>query len=55
MNNARAHDALRILSEAAAEREHDLLHHSPNRSPDSDDEADAESPILDSFYDVGGN
>ena len=55
MNNARAHDALRVLSEFAAQRNHEMLKYSPNRPEESDDESDADSPIFDSFYNVGGN
>ena len=55
MNTSRAQDALRILSDVAAEREHKLIQFSASRADESDDEADAESPIFDSFYNVGGN
>ena len=55
MNNSRAQDALRLLREVAADREHDLLQYSISTQEDSDDEADSESPIFDSFYTVQGN
>ena len=49
MNRTRAEDALRILGDAAANREHELQRFTTERREDSDDEADAECPILDSF------
>ena len=55
MNDSRAQDALRLLSEVAAEREHDLQQYSANNHDSSDEEYDAESPIFDSFYNAGGN
>ena len=55
MESSRAEDALRILSEVATEREHDILRYSANITEDSDDEVDAASPIFDLFYNVGGN
>ncbi len=55
MNPGRAEDVLRILVEQAAEREHVLSGLSASRYQESDDEADAECPIIDSFYGSGGN
>ncbi len=55
MNPGRAEDALRILGEQAAEREHVLSGLSASRYQESDDEADAECPIIDSFYDSSSN
>lgn len=48
-------DALRLLAEAEADRADDLSRYA-KQAPDaeSDDEADAESPILDSFVESGG-
>jgi len=55
MNAGRAEDALRILGEQAADRDHEISAFSALRSQDSDDESDAECPIIDSFYGSGGN
>ena len=55
MNASRADDALRLLSERAAEREHVLPQFSPTRHVEPDHAVDAESPILNSFYQTGGN
>ena len=50
MNSARVADVLRKISEQAAEREHELSAYSADRRAESDDDADAVSPIFDSFY-----
>ena len=55
MNTARAQDALRILSQVAAERNHEMHRYSPTRHEECDDESEAESPIFDSFYSARGN
>ncbi len=43
------------FAERSAAREHDLLRYSSIREVDSDEEADAESPIFDSFYNSFGS
>ena len=55
MESRRTGDALRILREVANDREHNLLRYYANRTEDSDDEADEESPIFDCFYNVREN
>ena len=55
MNSARAEDALRLLGEIAAEREHELSNYPTTREQESDTEADEESPIFNSFYNSGGS
>ncbi len=55
MNPSHAEDTLRILGEQAAEQEHLLSGFSASRYQESDDKADAEYPIIDSFYGSGGN
>ncbi len=55
MNSGRAEDTLRILGEQAAEREQVLSGFSASRYQESDNEAEAECPIIDSFYGYGGN
>ncbi len=55
MNPGRAADALRILGEQVAELEHVLSGFSASRYQESDDEADSECPIIDSFYGPGSN
>ena len=55
MNQARAEDALRMLAEQAAEREHEHSTFSTSREQLSDDEVDAESPIMDAFYNSDGS
>ena len=49
MNNPRVQDALRLLNELIAEREHELQQYTANVQKNYDDEADTESPIFDSF------
>lgn len=44
-----------MLSEQAADREHEIYQLLPTRSVHSDDKSDAESYILDSFHSSGGN
>ena len=55
MTYARAHDDLRMLSKAATKCRKDLRQQSSNRSPDSDNKADAESPIVDYIHNVADN
>ena len=55
MNKERAHDALRMLSEVAEEREHDLLSYSATKNVESDDEGGSECPIFETFYASGGS
>ena len=51
----RAQEVLWKVSEIATESEHDLAQYSAVRDNESDDEADAESPILNSLYNAGSN
>lgn len=55
MNLERAQDALRILAEQAVEKTHQLSTYSVTPNQESDNEADSESPVVDSFYEFGGN
>ena len=55
MNSSRAEKALNIISLVATERENDIFRYYAHRTEDLDDKADAASPIVDSFYIVGGN
>ncbi len=55
MNAVRAEDALRILSEQAAEREHQLSTYSSTKTDDLVDNVEAECPIFDSFHQSGGH
>lgn len=45
----RAHDTLRMLSEVAAEREHDLLSYLSIKYVESDDEGGPKCPIFETF------
>ena len=49
----KAHDALRMLSKFAAEREHDLLSYPATKIVESDDEGGSECPIFETFYASG--
>ena len=55
MSVTHSQDVLRLLSETATERENDLAQYLAMRSDGSDDEAEAEFPNFNSFYNVGGN
>ncbi len=55
MNAGRVGDALRILSEQAAEREHQLSAYPSTSREERDNDVDAPSPIFYSFYNSGGN
>lgn len=55
MNTGSAKEALIELYECYVEREKELVQHSSVRIADSDEEADLECHIFDSFYDAGRN
>ncbi len=49
MNAARVEDAIRLLGEVAAERDHAIANIAPTRADESDGDVDAESPVMDLF------
>ncbi len=53
MESSRVHDVLMQFAERSTDREHKLMRYSMTRKVESHDEADAESPIVDSFYNSG--
>eukprot|EP00171_Calliarthron_tuberculosum_P022852 IDg22852t1 len=55
MDSAHVHSGLETLSDAHHRREIELARHSNVRAAESDDEADRECPIFDSFYEADGN
>ena len=55
MSTLRAAQTLELLNRATQQRENELLRHSSTPDAESDDDADAESPIFDQFYGVNRN
>ena len=55
MNQVRAEDGLRTLSELAAEREHAILQYPSTIIVESDVEAGSECPIFDTFHGSGSS
>lgn len=55
MNVIRAQDALHILSDQAADREHEISRFSEKQPEESYDCAKSECPIIDTFYTSAGN
>ncbi len=55
MDSNRVNQFLTQLSERFTDRKHELLRFSSTREVESDEEAGAESPIFDSFYNSGGS
>lgn len=55
MDTTHARSGLSVLSEAHTRREIEISRESIVRDADSDDEADMECPIMDSFYEADGN
>jgi len=55
MNREHAHASLSQLEDLRNQRELELQRHSSTPTAESDDEADADCPIFDSFYESDGN
>lgn len=54
MDQSRVHYVLRRLKDHQADRDHQIVRQALQTSGDSDDDAGAECPILDSSYEEGG-